>query len=404
MHSLPSVSKPTGHSRIFWVITLPTCLWETEEKAMWELPILSWTFIRAEWWWHILRDRFRSNSTCTLYQVTRNQHNTPGILSWENWQSSSYLRIGKQKTQLLGDYQPFLHIRRSMSTHSNMQQYSATISHVLSTKWHKDTPGFSSDHPTYYSLGNRKKAAVQESPIPLALVCKIVHTLCTKFRSDFTRSPPNRTHSSTSELTQKIDLCSPLLSKETATVCENYQSFLHLCGRGSWSWRWQIDRPANSSGDTFPPARHQSSPRPTLPELHIPRPSQIGIQWGTRSTTTTTTPLDLRFGEPSARRRNERSSHVLFCFRFGLRWQGEANANAMQSKSHSAGVERPNRMRRERIVASPRARALSSSWRPGECKERASGAWIRANFRGGKGEASISVVLRWQREVYDVSR
>lgn len=122
MHSLPSVSKPTGHSRIFWVITLPTCLWETEEKAMWELPILSWTFIRAEWWWHILRDRFRSNSTCTLYQVTRNQHNTPGILSWENWQSSSYLRIRKTEYTATGRLPTFL---THSSKHVHTQQYAA---------------------------------------------------------------------------------------------------------------------------------------------------------------------------------------------------------------------------------------------------------------------------------------
>ena len=258
---------------------------------------------------------FRYNSTCTLYQVTQNTQDAPGILS----DHPTYLSLENRKRQLFKNYQSSLHLCGKM-VHILCRKLRSnfTRSPYQVTQTQQNTPALLSWQNWLCSLYFLKKQLCENYQSFFALVYKHVHMLRSRFRSNFTHSPYQVTqnqqkHSRIFEL-RNLTMFT-LLAEETAAR-EIYQSFSHLCGRGSWSWRWQIDSPANSSGDTFPPARNKSSSRPmllALPELHIPWPSEIRIQWGARSTstTTTTTPLNLRFGEPSARRRNERSSHVL---------------------------------------------------------------------------------------------
>lgn len=447
LHALSTEYFKTNRTpQEFWVITLPTCLWETEEKVIWELPILLGLL------WELNGDvtSYAIDSAPILHVLSTKWLGTNRPLQnfwgWENWQSSYYSRFTNHSYTFV-EACPHL-----------MQQYSAIIPHVLSTKWHKThktlqefwvttlpTCHWKTEKDSYSRITNPPCTCVERwftfyaensAPISHALPTKwlrpnrtlqhfwadkIDYVRSTSWRNSYVRITNPFSHLCTSMFTcyavDSAPISHTLPTKWLRTnrntpgfsSCETwqclpyslkkqlrekiYQSFSHLCGRGSWSWRWQIDSPANSSGDTFPPARNKSSSRPmllALPELHIPWPSEIRIQWGARSTTTTTTttPLNLRFGEPSARRRNERSSHVL----------PSASASASNAKANRIQCNRnpqlQNRVQRQNQMGNKDCQASKegkeNAWRERERERGAlgSGPWIRANFHAGKGQAS----------------
>lgn len=159
MNPLPTDSKPTGQPGIFELRRLSTftllAFWQTEDTATQEMPSPSCTFVEAcshFMQWIPLQLR------CNLYQVLQNQQNTLGLLSWENWPCSAYLRFGNQKKQLFENYQSFLHIYASRiggdTCHMFRYDFTCTLYRVFQNQ--QDTPGFLSDHPTYLSLGNRR--------------------------------------------------------------------------------------------------------------------------------------------------------------------------------------------------------------------------------------------------------
>lgn len=227
LHALSTEYFKTNRTlQDFWVITLPTCLWETEQKAIWELPILLgllWELngddtsyaIDSAPILHVLSTKWLgTNRTLQDFWAEKIDNLHPTCVLPNNWEITnlSYTFV-----------EAYPHL---------MQQYSAITPHALSTKWHKTHKTlqvFLSDHPTYLSFGNRQKTAIQEWPILLALVCKDVHILYRKFRSNSTRSPYQVTQNqqNTPALwAHKNWLCSPYFLKKP--LCEKLPVLLAL--------------------------------------------------------------------------------------------------------------------------------------------------------------------------------